>query len=48
VAFVGRQLRPYVRAAAGHFSPQRRTLTHSVLEKLRSARSARSTRSTPP
>lgn len=35
-AFAARQFRPYVRAAAGQFSPARRTLTERLLEKLRS------------
>jgi hypothetical protein len=34
VTYAGRQLRPYVRAAAGQFSPTRRTLTQRLLEKL--------------
>jgi hypothetical protein len=35
VAYAGRQFRPYLRAAVGQFSPGRRTLTQSVIEKLR-------------
>ena len=38
VSYAGRQFRPYVRAAVGQFSPSRRTLTQSVIEKLRSMR----------
>ena len=34
VTYAGRQLRPYVRAAVDQFSPQRRTLTQRLLEKL--------------
>jgi hypothetical protein len=34
LAYVGRQLRPYVRAATEQFSPQRRTLTQKLIEKL--------------
>jgi len=33
-AYAGQQLRPYVRAAAGQFSPKRRTLTDRLMEKL--------------
>jgi hypothetical protein len=36
VAYGGRQLRPYVRAAVNQFSPKRRTLTQSLFETLRS------------
>jgi hypothetical protein len=32
--FASRQCRPYLRAAAGQFSPQRRTLTQRLLERL--------------
>jgi hypothetical protein len=32
--YAGRQFRPYLRAAAGQFSPKRRTLTQRLLEKL--------------
>ena len=39
LTYVGRQFRPYVRAAANQFSPQRRTLTQQVLEKIRRRRS---------
>ena len=35
VTYAGRQLRPYARAAAGQFSPSRRTLTQRLLEKMR-------------
>jgi hypothetical protein len=38
-AYAGRQLQPYVRAAANQFSPQRRTLTERVIQKLRLFRS---------
>jgi hypothetical protein len=38
VAYAGRQFRPYIRAAVGQFSPARRTMTQSVIEKLRSIR----------
>lgn len=38
VAYAGRQLGPYVRAAVGQFSPGRRTLTQRLLEKLQSSR----------
>lgn len=41
VTYTGRQLRPYVRAAARQFSPQRRTLTERVIGKLQSLRSDR-------
>jgi hypothetical protein len=34
LTYAGRQFRPYIRAAAGQFSPQRRTLTQRLLEKL--------------
>jgi hypothetical protein len=34
LAYAGRQFRPYLRAAADQFSPQRRTLTQHLLEKL--------------
>ncbi len=34
VEYVGRQIRPYIRAAVDQFSPQRRTLTQRLLEKL--------------
>lgn len=37
-AFAARQLRPYLRAAVNQFSPQRRTLTQRLLEKLQSRR----------
>ena len=35
VAYAGRQLRPYVRAAVDQFSPKRRTLTQRLAERLR-------------
>jgi hypothetical protein len=35
LAYARRQLTPYVRAAAGQFSPARRTLTERLAEKLR-------------
>jgi hypothetical protein len=38
VAYAGRQFRPYIHAAIGQFSPARRTMTQSVIEKLRSIR----------
>jgi hypothetical protein len=38
VAYAGRQFRPYVRAAIGQFHSSRRTITQSVIEKLRSIR----------
>jgi hypothetical protein len=34
LTYAGRQFRPYLRAAAGQFSPKRRTLTQRLLEKL--------------
>jgi hypothetical protein len=34
LTYAGRQFRPYCRAAAGQFSPKRRTLTQRLLEKL--------------
>jgi hypothetical protein len=34
VTYAGRQFRPYVRAAVDQFSPERRTLTQRLLEKL--------------
>lgn len=34
LTYAGRQLRPYIRAAADQFSPKRRTLTQRLLEKL--------------
>lgn len=34
LAFAGRQLRPYVHAAAGQFSPSRKTLTERVIERF--------------
>jgi hypothetical protein len=41
LAYGARQFRPYVRAAADQFSPQRRTLTERLFEKLQSIRSTR-------
>ena len=41
ITYGGRQLRPYVRAAAGQFSPTRRTLTERLIEKFRSPRDSR-------
>jgi hypothetical protein len=41
VTFAGRQLRPYLRACAGHFSPARATVTERMIEKVRSFRAAR-------
>lgn len=38
LTYAGRQFRPYLRAAAGHFSPTRRTLTQRLLEKLPAGR----------
>jgi hypothetical protein len=38
LTYAGRQFRPYVRAAIGQFSPQRRTLTQRVLDKLQRIR----------
>ena len=38
LAYAGRQFRPYVRAAVDQFSPERRTLTQRLLEKLQSRR----------
>ena len=38
LTFAGRQLRPYVHAAAGQFSPGRRTLTERVIERFRRGR----------
>ncbi len=46
LAYAGRQFRPYLRAAADQFSPQRRTLTQRLLEKLQSVRPARGDRGT--
>jgi hypothetical protein len=40
LAYANRQLRPYLRAAVGQFSPKRRTLTERLIEKLSSIRSA--------
>jgi hypothetical protein len=41
LAYVRRQFRPYIRAAAGQFSPTRHTFTQYLLEKFQSLRSAR-------
>jgi hypothetical protein len=38
VTYAGRQFRPYVRAAVSQFSPARRTMTQTVIEKVRSIR----------
>jgi hypothetical protein len=38
LTYAGQQFRPYIRAAAGQFSPKRRTLTHRLLEKLAARR----------
>lgn len=38
LAYAGRQFRPYLRAAAGQFSPTRRTITQRLLEKLAARR----------
>jgi hypothetical protein len=38
LTYAGRQFRPYLRAAAGQFSPTRRTLTQRLLEKLAARR----------
>lgn len=40
LTYAGRQFRPYLRAAADQFSPQRRTLTQHLLEKLHFIRPA--------
>jgi len=34
LAYAGRQLQPYVRAAVDQFSPRRRSLTQRLLEKI--------------
>jgi hypothetical protein len=36
VTYTSRQLRPYVRAAAGQFAPARRTLTQRILDRISS------------
>jgi hypothetical protein len=41
LAYAGRQIRPYVRAAVDQFSPKRRTLTQRLLGKLHDIRSKR-------
>ena len=41
VAYAGRQLRPYIRAAVDQFSPTRRTLTQRLFEKLQLIRPAK-------
>jgi hypothetical protein len=41
VAYAVRQFRPYVRAATDQFSPDRQTLTHRALEKIRQMASTR-------
>jgi len=38
LAYAGRQFRPYLRAAAGQFSPRRRTLTQRLIEKIAARR----------
>lgn len=38
LTYAGRQFRPYLRAAAGQFSPARRTLTQRLLEKFQNRR----------
>jgi hypothetical protein len=38
LAYAGRQFRPYVRAAVDQFSPERRTLTQRLLEKVQAGR----------
>jgi hypothetical protein len=38
LAYAGRQFRPYVRAAVHQFSPERRTLTQRLLEKVQAGR----------
>lgn len=47
LAYVNRQVRPYVRAAVDQFSPKRRTVTERLIEKLPSIRSARPSDSSP-
>ena len=39
LTYAGRQFSPYVRAAVSQFSPQRRTLTQRLLDRVRSTRS---------
>ena len=41
LAYVRRQFRPYISAAANQFSPTRQTYTQQVIEKLQSLRAAR-------
>ena len=41
VTYAGRQFRPYLRAAAGQFSPARRTLTQQVIEKVQGMRGSK-------
>lgn len=41
VTYGGRQLRPYVRAAVGQFSPKRRTLTERLLDNLAARKAGR-------
>jgi hypothetical protein len=38
VSYAGRQFKPYLRAAAGQFSPARRTLTQQVIERVQAMR----------
>ena len=44
LAYAGRQVHPYVRAAVDQFSPKRRTLTQHLFEKLQVMKSARTDR----
>jgi hypothetical protein len=41
LTYAGRQVRPYLRAAANQFSPKRRTLTQQLLDKLAARRRKR-------
>jgi hypothetical protein len=41
VAYADRQLRPYLRAAAAQFSPNRLTLTERLLDRLAKRRARR-------
>jgi len=41
VTYATQQFRPYVQAAAGQFSPEHRTLTDRLIEKIQTARLAR-------
>jgi hypothetical protein len=40
LTYVNRQFRPYVRAAVGHFSPKRTTMTERLIEKFRPGKPA--------